>query len=444
MFCTNCGREIPDGSSRCYCGQIFDINSQPVTQAAAPSGMTAPTQSAAPTGINQQPVMSGSILGTSQRINSMNGNAANAGFQQPQQSYIPKEPVKNQKNTGLIVTLCIVVALLVGIIAFLAYYLNRPIYKIEQAMEKENIEKVVDLYPKLTKDEDQDYVQDQMFEYASSLKSQFVNGEVEYEEINQTLTDLGDVILGEYPGYSDLKQSVEDLKDSRDAFVDAENAFQLEDYETALAQYEMVIPEDSNYEAAQDGIEKVKEFLVPDIVGTWSTEIDLGSYLTGQMGYGSDLNFTMELVYDFGEDGIATCYIDEDSIYANKQVFTDYLMDMLYEYYEMSLGMDRDEIDSYLSAYYGMTMADMLEEELDVDELLQEMANEMQTEEFEYRIEADAFVIEKDNEEVHMYIEMPDQDTLLLTGTDNPNMNDSTLELLSQIGMDFPMTFKRK
>ena len=523
MICSNCGREIPDGSSRCYCGQTFTMDGQQpvmntnpitpmgagmpmagvtpganpgaapgaatVTPGAAPgaavvnpgaapgaavvnpgaaSGVATVTPGAAtvnpgtapgaavvnpqpvtpmsdPVNAGTQPVMSGSILSSSQRINAQGAFTANAAAHAPQQSYIPNEPVKKQKNTGLIVTLAIVATLLVGIIAFLAYYINRPIYKIEQAMEKENIEKVIALYPKLTKDEDQDYVQDQMYGYADSLKNQFVNGEAEYDEISGTLTDLGEDILADYPGYDSLVQSVDDLNKSRNAFAKAQSALQSEDYETALEQYELVIPEDSNYEAAQDGIETVKEFLVPDIIGAWSAEIDLGSYLTAQVGYGSsDLSFTMEIVYEFGEDGIATCYIDEDSIYANKEAFADYLMNMLYEYYEMTLGMSRDEIDSYFAAYYGMSMQEMMEEELSVDKLLQIMADEMQTEEFEYRVEADAFVIEKGSEEVRMYIEKPDNDTLVITGTDNPDLNDSALELLSEIGMDFPMTFIRK
>ena len=86
---------------------------------------------------------------------------------------------RKKKKNGLIIFLILLVMILAGAGVFAYLYFNRPILKINKAIEEDDIETVSELYDSLSKESEILDVQDQMLDKSKELEQGFVDGELD-------------------------------------------------------------------------------------------------------------------------------------------------------------------------------------------------------------------------------------------------------------------------
>ncbi|MCH5276129.1 MAG: hypothetical protein J1E65_09830, partial [Lachnospiraceae bacterium] len=99
-----------------------------------------------------------------------------------------------------------------------------------------------------------------------------------------------------------------------------------------------------------------------DLIGTWAIDYDMADVLADELG-GDYADFhaplKMTLLFDFNDDGTFKMYIDESSFTTNfntwMDAFIDYSMDIVYEEFETSYGMSREETDAAVLENFGMS-----------------------------------------------------------------------------------------
>lgn len=305
-----------------------------------------------------------------------------------------KEKVKKEKNTEkkkggaakVVVPIIIVLVLLAGVGGFYWFWMNRPIAKINKALETNDISTVASLYPELTKDEEKTEVQNAVLSYCQSQTSAFEEEDIDYKELS-SLYKTADKILKGNKKYDSLVEDASALNDSRDAYAAAEKLFKKEDYEAAMEKYAEVIKADDNYKDAQAKIKECEANLIPSIAGTWVHTLNLGPYLADYASlYDSsyDYTFNMDMIMEFDEDGAGSVRISCDDPEGEFDVLAKqlavYTVDNLFLVYyteeELVLecqleGMDDVEtIDDVYDAF-----AEQLSETMDVDDLLEVFAS---------------------------------------------------------------------
>jgi len=328
------------------------------------------------------------------------------------------------------------VAALVLAICGIVFWLNRPINKVNKAIENNDIKTVNEYYDKLS-DTDKSTVEEKMLEYGVNLCDAYIDNTKEYSDIKSYINELSKGVLKDNTRFAEKIVEVENLNKSRESFEAANKAFDEEDYEKALALYGEVIENDSNYDTALDKIEKCEAKIAPSVVGKWQTTIDLGDVMLAEVGLTSseqEFSFPIVLIYEFKEDGTGIVSMDENGVKEHMEEFVNIAVDEVIKQYKLIYGMTEEDIDKEFKEFYGVGfreyMAQMLEEEDSLDNL------EQFNEEFTYVLEEDRVAIDSKESGI-IYLDIVD-DTLQLKDLDYEEYAAYT-----QLGIELPLVFNK-
>ena len=103
------------------------------------------------------------------------------------------------------------------------------------------------------------------------------------------------------------------------------------------------------------------------IVGTWGIEWDMSELMADEMG---DSSLVVLLLFDFNEDGTFKMYLDEEKFRSNINNWIDdlcdYAVEKTYEMFETESGVDRETADALINEEYGMTVQEMMRQQIDL------------------------------------------------------------------------------
>ncbi len=110
-----------------------------------------------------------------------------------------------------------------------------------------------------------------------------------------------------------------------------------------------------------------------NIIGTWETEWDMSEAMADEMGDEfADFESTLvvSLLFDFNEDGTYKIYLNEEKFKASISDWIDDLCDFavekMYDTFETESGVDRETADSLIYEQYGMTIDEMMRQQIDL------------------------------------------------------------------------------
>lgn len=109
------------------------------------------------------------------------------------------------------------------------------------------------------------------------------------------------------------------------------------------------------------------------IAGTWEAEWDMSEVMADEMGDEfADFESTLvvSLLFDFNEDGTYKIYLNEDKFKTGIANWTDdlcdYAVEKMYDTFETESGVDRETADSLIYKQYGMTIDEMMRQQIDL------------------------------------------------------------------------------
>ncbi len=473
MFCSTCGNQIEDGAKFCSkCGTPVAPVEQPAetpVEQPAETPVEQPVQATVETPAETQftsvdqpapaepvasPMMEQQVdmataQDAAQQPQQAYGQAPQQEFVQPQmqpQAYgQAPQPVYNQapaaapkkSKAPLIIALVVLAVLILGGVGFGIYWINKPINKVNKAIEVKDYREVSTLYSEL-KAEEMTQVQDQMLLVCKNLYDDYLAERVDYDTVMSTYTALEAGVLNDSSEYYEVRVKLNNLKDSRDAWADANSAFDKGDYEAALDLYNKVISADANYKAAQDKVAECEALIVPDVVGEWEITIEVANMVAEEMGMyeGLDnLSLPMTLVYSFDEDGTGLLYVDVDALEPKLRTFYEDIFDVIVEQELEGTGLSYADMDKLCKEYYGMSFKEYYMMSFDAADFMDEFAD--CTETLTYEIDGQTVVATLDNSFKSDTLEYVDG-TLVLQETAGD------IEIFEQFGCDLPLVFTRR
>lgn len=190
---------------------------------------------------------------------------------------------KKKGKAGVIVLIIILVLLLAGggVLAFM--FLNRPIGKINKALEAGDIKTVVELYGNLSNDKDKAEVSEKLLSYAEEARDGYLNEDIGYEEALDTLSLLSGARLETNHEIDAILELVNRIYFSRESYVAAEAYRANGEYAMALENYDDVIADDTlYYDKAQTAMEEVKKELISSAIDEANALMNSGDYVSAE------------------------------------------------------------------------------------------------------------------------------------------------------------------
>ena len=402
MICSNCGKEINDGSKFCiFCGgsqqtaapveatpvaPVAPVEAAPVAPVApveaAPVAPVAPVEAAPvapvvpeaePTVVMQamagdvppmQQPMAGAVPPMQQPVAGavppMQQPMAGAvpPMQQPMAGAVPPmqggvQPVppaqpKKKSKAGLIIVLVLVVLLLAGGGIFAFMWMNRPITKVADAFAEGDMDQVVEIYEEVG-EKDKAEVEAQAKTYAIDMVDNYLSGaeDVDYETLSETLESLCEDILADDEEVAAKVQLAQAVNASREAFETAEEHKANGNYQEALASYAEVIADDAVcYDDAQAAITEVKDTVRSEAIAEAEEYMSWEDYWSAR----DVLNGALAILPDDAELQDALVAVDE----AEVQGEVDYYIECAMDYVEWGYYSDAIyTLESALEMYPG-------------------------------------------------------------------------------------------
>ena len=343
------------------------------------------------------------------------------------------------KKTVIVTVAAILLALLAAGAGFGFYYFNRPILKINNAIQEKDIETVNDLYGSLKKESEILEVQDQMLDYATELSDDFIKGDIDYDSVQEQYDLLGENILDDNSRFNKLERSVNTLNNSRIAFKNGQKAYKSGDYEKAVEEFGKVIKDDENFDEAVAKIEECKQLLKPDVKGVYRTTIDLAKILAGYL----DMSLTgalsipinVDFVFEFTDDENGTAYLD----IKDYDELADSVIKMVTVFAKKSianeLGASESDVDTYVKLIYGKSLEEVIADEANIDELKAMMPQDKVP--FYYTVEDDEVIITSDSDDEKYIMSVHDGELHLDEASGN------SIDELLDAGLELPLVFRK-
>lgn len=357
MICTNCGKEIADGSTSCeFCGAPVETK---------------------------------------------------------------KAKKKGGVIVAIIIVILLLVLAGIGVAAYLI--INSPDMKIKKAVENNDIETICELYSDVKSDDVKKFVSDSMYNYVCDLEDQYVSEDIDYDTMKSDFDALGKAVLKKDKEFKTLVEDMDALKESRDNFKAAEKSFKNEDYQTAYDQYALVIKDDSNYKTAQKKMEECLEAMIPDVCGEYVYDYDLGPDLMDRLGLvdsGYTVYCPITINIDFYEDGTGRMYYDEDNYKAGMELAMEDLKDVVYGVLKEEAGLTKKEVDQFYKDTGYDSVDDWIYETCNLSNYDDYYAISLFDFEYEVIDENNIHIIEGPDSENTIFYYM-DGDDFVLTGDDH-------------------------
>lgn len=424
MFCTNCGKEIPDGSRNCmYCGTAMKVVEpqdalseatketvvetvvETVTEVAEEAKETikeeatevskevevAETVTEAATEVAAEVAKESESVKEviTEEAKDVAKNAVSEVVPQPIPQNIPvnmaveppkkakkakKEKKKKEKSeksggAGVVIAIIILVLILAGAGVGAYLFLNSPYNKIKKAIAENDITTVCELYSELNNDEQKEYVGNSMWNYVVDLESQYQDEKIDYDTAMADIKAINKSVLKNDKELKALIEDMDALNGSRTAYDTAEKAFKKGDYEKAYDNYALVIKDDSNYKKAQKQMEECLALMIPPVTGKYRLDFDMGDAFLEGISTGDTSQYTISMpsamILEFNEDGTGSMYIDEDAMNAGLEQAMDDLVGIYYDLLEQETGLSKIEIDAMLYNAGYNSLEDMVKDEFD-------------------------------------------------------------------------------
>lgn len=214
-FCTKCGNQLSDEALFCtHCGTKFAAAVQPAVQPV--------------TAVRPEPEV-----------------------EKEKKSKKEKKPVRKGKVIAILCLVLLLVGAAVGGYFALQWY-NSGEQQLLRALKAGRYEQVLDIVDEDSSLKHSDELAEQLQKRLETLKTDFTAQAVEYAAVQMELDTIAEIGIKKLASaVSDVRNYVEKLNASRTAFATAESFFASASYVEAIAQYKLVIREDSNYETAQ-------------------------------------------------------------------------------------------------------------------------------------------------------------------------------------------------
>ena len=347
--------------------------------------------------------------------------------------------MKKRKNkTGLVIMISVLLLLLAGAGIFAYLYFNRPILKINKAIEEDDIETVSELYGSLSKESEILEVQDRMLDKSKDLEKGFIEEELDYEYVTEQLNILGDEILIDNSRFDRIVKNVNLLNSSRLSYEEGMKAFKNEDYESALEAFSRVIKDDDNFDKAQAKIEECRQLLKPDITGIYRAKIDLSDVMMKFLGLSgsSPIPLNLDVAVDITDDSNGYFYMDikdPEALYDSMiKVVTYFTKKSIAQQY----GISEDNIESYVKMIFGKSIEDMVKDEVNIDDISELMY--LENTYFTYTVNDDWVYVTLTDANESIELRIRDDDLYLekhLAGS---------LSELGSYGVEFPLVFRKE
>lgn len=187
----------------------------------------------------------------------------------------PKKPGTNgnRKKTVIGILLAVVLAALIGGIAFAVWYSSDG-QKMKRMLRAEQYSEAYEVYEKLS-DEQKSEVQEQLIEIANGILERFNSGEMEYQEAKDQLGEFASYAVGEIV---EIETQLENLNESKQHYANAQSSEASKDWEKAIEEYKEVKENDSNYETAQEKQEELKGKYKTDLIEKVNSFCNEGKY----------------------------------------------------------------------------------------------------------------------------------------------------------------------
>jgi len=339
------------------------------------------------------------------------------------------------RASGIIIAIAAVVVLAGG---FAGYWFNRPEYKVNKAIEAEDIEKVAKYYDKMKDSDAKEEVEKSMVVYCTGLNEQYIEDDIEYDELMDQYEILEDMLDGN-DSYEYLVDNAKVLKESKEAYENGKKALAAQDYPTALEEFNKVSSDDKNYEKALEQIDEVKKYLLPDVIGRWAANIELGKAIakSANQFMFSDIEFNVTMYMEFIDEQTGRLYMDPDEL---KAALKQYVTDVLNEAVEVSAknsGLSKEAFEKEFKKMYGMSFNKYIEENMDLESAFGEVDDIY--DDFTYEIDGDKINISyaSGND-----IVVDRKDNQLLIGDGSTDVR--ALGLVKSYGLDFPFVFEKE
>lgn len=357
MFCTNCGKEIPDGSRNCmYCGTAMKVVEpqdalseatketvvetvvETVTEVAEEAKETKETIKEEATEVSKEVEVTETVTEAATEVvtevvtevakeseavkevikeeaKEVAKDVASEVVPQPIPQNIPvnmaveppkkakkakKEKKKKEKSeksggAGVVIAIIILVLILAGAGVGAYLFLNSPYNKIKKAIAENDITTVCELYSELNNDEQKEYVGNSMWNYVVDLESQYQDEKIDYDTAMADIKAINKSVLKNDKELKALIEDMDALNGSRTAYDTAEKAFKKGDYEKAYDNYALVIKDDSNYKKAQKQMEECLALMIPPVTGKYRLDFDMGDAFLEGISTGDTSQYTISM-----------------------------------------------------------------------------------------------------------------------------------------------------
>ncbi len=486
MFCTNCGKEIPDGSRNCmYCGTAMKVVEpqdalseatketvvetvvETVTEVAEEAKETKETIKEETTEVSKEVEVAENVTEVAKESEAVKEvikeeakevakDVASEVVPQPIPQNIPvnmavepskkakkakKEKKKKEKSeksggAGVVIAIIILVLILAGAGVGAYLFLNSPYNKIKKAIAENDITTVCELYSELNNDEQKEYVGNSMWNYVVDLESQYQDEKIDYDTAMADIKAINKSVLKNDKELKSLIEDMDALNASRTAYDTAEKAFKKGDYEKAYDNYALVIKDDSNYKKAQKQMEECLALMIPPVTGKYRLDFDMGDSFLEGISTGDTSQYTISMpsamILEFNEDGTGSMYIDEDAMNAGLEQAMDDLVGIYYDLLEQETGLSKIEIDAMLYNAGYNSLEDMVKDEFDFSDY--DVSALSATFTYEVNDEGDCITIVNDGQS-------NSRDIIYEMSGDNIVITGGFFEDASSFGIDLPAEF---
>lgn len=495
MFCTNCGKEIPDGSRNCmYCGTAMKVVEpqdalseatketvvetvvETVTEVAEETKETKETIKEEATEVSKEVEVAETVTEAATEVvtevvtevakeseavkevikeeaKEEVKDVASEVVPQPIPQNIPvnmaveppkkakKEKKKKEKSeksggAGVVIAIIILVLILAGAGVGAYLFLNSPYNKIKKAIAENDITTVCELYSELNNDEQKEYVGNSMWNYVVDLESQYQDEKIDYDTAMADIKAINKSVLKNDKELKALIEDMDALNGSRTAYDTAEKAFKKGDYEKAYDNYALVIKDDSNYKKAQKQMEECLALMIPPVTGKYRLDFDMGDAFLEGISTGDTSQYTISMpsamILEFDEDGTGSMYIDEEAMNAGLEQAMDDLVGIYYDLLEQETGLSKIEIDAMLYNAGYNSLEDMVKDEFDFSDY--DVSALSATFTYEVNDEGDCITIVNDGQS-------NSRDIIYEMSGDNIVITGGFFEDASSFGIDLPAEF---
>lgn len=252
--------------------------------------------------------------------------------------------------SGLMLVLCAVTVVLMVL-----FTPQRQVLRTWDSGEHREALSLVRRNMELRKDED---FSAEMAHRMNELTASYHDGKTDYDQTVKSLDILSDMRINGL-NVDEARNYVEDIETSRGYYAQAQEAFDQADYPVAWGLYEQVIPEDTNYDTAQEQIRQCADLYRSEIIALVDEKVAAGDYegaiatLEDALSYhlSDDAQLTEKLaaVKSSRDESRANAALADAEALAKEEKYLE-AMNLLLDYME-TYGND-DAIDDVAAGYY--------------------------------------------------------------------------------------------